>query len=639
MSPPPRVRLVVLNYNGGDLVVRCVEHLERLDWPDDGSRSWWSTTRAATAPTSALEHRPRAGSIRSRRQHRLPRQQPGAARPRRRRLRGPGQQRRLRRARLPAAAGRRPRPTTRSVRPAPRSCSPRSSSTCASVPTARSLRRRPRPGRAAQRPRGRRQGPLASTVFAEGLVPSSGARRRARVPLVGGEALVRVPVEPAVDAPPGLACASAATPHAGPGSTAAPRSRSRWAEPAWVDVPLGGEPYDVVNNVGSVLVEGGWGGDRGFLEPDHRAVRRAPGRVRLVRRRRAVPGAYLREVGLFDERFFMYYEDTDMAWRGRARGWRYRYVPDAVLRHVHAATSVEGSPLFHHYVERNRLVMLTKNAPPDDWPGARLAVPAVDRRRTPGETWCALCCRGAARRPGSSGPGCGSFAGLPAPAAPGADRRRLRGAAAARRGDHGLGGASDENRGLQPLLGHRRRRREVRRRHRPDPGGRRPARPARPRADRRRLARRPAAPRPVQGRRAHRRRRAGEVSGRQRRLRPVRQRLVHELRPGGDAPQPLRRALPDPARRAPPPAPAPGRRGSPAAAGGLAPSMEWGDGFHPARGAPRCVAWTSGRRRLASSPTPRPHQVEFRLRQPAPAQARPARCASRSTARSAPRSS
>ena len=65
----------------------------------------------------------------------------------------------------------------------------------------------------------------------------------------------------------------------------------------------------------------------------------------------------------------MYYEDTDLAWRGRARGWRYRYVPDAVLRHVHAATSVEGSPLFQHYVERNRLLMLTKNAPAATRPG------------------------------------------------------------------------------------------------------------------------------------------------------------------------------------------------------------------------------------------------------------------------------
>ncbi len=73
--------------------------------------------------------------------------------------------------------------------------------------------------------------------------------------------------------------------------------------------------------------------------------------------------AYLEAIGVFDERFFLYYEDTDMAWRGRARGWCYRYVPQSRIRHIHAASSGEGSALFQHYVERNRLLMLVKNAP------------------------------------------------------------------------------------------------------------------------------------------------------------------------------------------------------------------------------------------------------------------------------------
>jgi hypothetical protein len=40
-------------------------------------------------------------------------------------------------------------------------------------------------------------------------------------------------------------------------------------------------------------------------------------------------------------------------------------VPGAVVRHVHAASSGEGTPIFQHYVERNRLIMLIKDAPRD----------------------------------------------------------------------------------------------------------------------------------------------------------------------------------------------------------------------------------------------------------------------------------
>ncbi|MGI9646232.1 MAG: glycosyltransferase family 2 protein [Ilumatobacteraceae bacterium] len=135
------------------------------------------------------------------------------------------------------------------------------------------------------------------------------------------------------------------------------------AEPEWVEIALPPEPFDVINNVGSNLYRDGYGGDRGFLEVD-RGQFDAPadvfawcGGAVLLRR------AYLDDVGLFDPRFFLYYEDTDLSWRGRLRGWRYRYAPGAVVRHRHGASAGAGSPVFNHYTERNRLLTLAKNAP------------------------------------------------------------------------------------------------------------------------------------------------------------------------------------------------------------------------------------------------------------------------------------
>ena len=124
-----------------------------------------------------------------------------------------------------------------------------------------------------------------------------------------------------------------------------------------------GAAFDVIQNAGSVLLEGGYGADRGFLQPDRGQLDEPVdvwawcGGAVLLRSR------YLEDVGLFWPPYFMYYEDTDLAWRGRAVGWRYRYEPRAVVRHLHGMSAGEGSPLFEHYVERNRLIVLTRNAP------------------------------------------------------------------------------------------------------------------------------------------------------------------------------------------------------------------------------------------------------------------------------------
>ena len=57
------------------------------------------------------------------------------------------------------------------------------------------------------------------------------------------------------------------------------------------------------------------------------------------------------EVGLLDERFFMYYEETDWCFRMRKAGWKIYYLPEAEVMHHWAAGAkqigLEGSKIFH----------------------------------------------------------------------------------------------------------------------------------------------------------------------------------------------------------------------------------------------------------------------------------------------------
>lgn len=71
----------------------------------------------------------------------------------------------------------------------------------------------------------------------------------------------------------------------------------------------------------------------------------------------------LDEIGLFDEDFFLYCEDTDLGLRARRRGWRCLYVPDAVVEHHYSHSAGNASPVKAYYVERNRLMVLVKNFP------------------------------------------------------------------------------------------------------------------------------------------------------------------------------------------------------------------------------------------------------------------------------------
>ena len=71
----------------------------------------------------------------------------------------------------------------------------------------------------------------------------------------------------------------------------------------------------------------------------------------------------LEEIGLFDESFFLYCEDTDLGLRAQWAGWGCRYVPGAVVEHRYSHTAGRASPLKAYYVERNRLYTIVKNFP------------------------------------------------------------------------------------------------------------------------------------------------------------------------------------------------------------------------------------------------------------------------------------
>jgi GT2 family glycosyltransferase len=73
--------------------------------------------------------------------------------------------------------------------------------------------------------------------------------------------------------------------------------------------------------------------------------------------------AMLDQVGFFDADFFAYYEDLDLAWRGRLAGWRAVTAPRAVVLHVHSATSGKMSPFTVYQVQRNKWYAIIKNWP------------------------------------------------------------------------------------------------------------------------------------------------------------------------------------------------------------------------------------------------------------------------------------
>ena len=72
----------------------------------------------------------------------------------------------------------------------------------------------------------------------------------------------------------------------------------------------------------------------------------------------------VRDAGAFDERFFSYLEDVDLALRLQLSGWRCAYEPRAVARHAGGGSSDQLSTPVAYWTARNTVLLLSKH-----WPG------------------------------------------------------------------------------------------------------------------------------------------------------------------------------------------------------------------------------------------------------------------------------
>jgi GT2 family glycosyltransferase len=117
-----------------------------------------------------------------------------------------------------------------------------------------------------------------------------------------------------------------------------------------------------LDSAGMLIAADGSSKQRGHREPPSKFAELKDallpsGSAALYRRK------MLDEIGLFDETFFLYCEDTDLGLRARRAGWECAYVPGAIVDHRYSHSAGRASPMKAYYVERNRLYTAIKNLP------------------------------------------------------------------------------------------------------------------------------------------------------------------------------------------------------------------------------------------------------------------------------------
>lgn len=88
------------------------------------------------------------------------------------------------------------------------------------------------------------------------------------------------------------------------------------------------------------------------IDTRHKEVTFISGCCMLIHR------AILNKIGLLEEKYFLYYEDTEYCWRALNNGIRLYYVGDSVIFHNVSSSTGHNSYLMNYYKIRNRMYLI-----------------------------------------------------------------------------------------------------------------------------------------------------------------------------------------------------------------------------------------------------------------------------------------
>ena len=106
-----------------------------------------------------------------------------------------------------------------------------------------------------------------------------------------------------------------------------------------------------------------FGVNRGVDEVDHKQYDKAENIDFATGACMFIKAEVFKKTDLLDARYFNYFEDADLCFRVKKKGFQAYYLPKAYLWHKVSQSSAIGSELNDYYITRNRLIFGLKYAP------------------------------------------------------------------------------------------------------------------------------------------------------------------------------------------------------------------------------------------------------------------------------------